>query len=106
MIPAVRQPPGNLLGKRGNYAAMTAHSVWHRVAAHAGETFYTVTGIPFSYHMNGDRICLHNTNWSIPRRDVEDAVTVVSPSISIFKQRGYQGPSYLFGIITDPRIVR
>ena len=65
---------------------MTAHSVWHRVAAHAGETFYTVTGIPFSYHMNGDRISLHNTNWSIPRRDVEDAVTVVRPFLSSSKE--------------------
>ena len=85
---------------------MDPHNIWSRIAAHAGETFRTVTGIPYTYHVDGDWICLHNTNWRIPRRDAEDATGVAAPSVSLFKRRGYQGPSYLYGIVTDPRIAR
>ena len=78
--------------------------IWENIKRHSGETFKTVTGIPYDFHVDGEYIRLHNTNWSIPKKDVENALLVKEPTVSKFKKAGFQGPSYLYGIITDNRI--
>ena len=78
--------------------------MWENIKRHSGETFKTVTGIPYDFHVDGEYIRLHNTNWSIPKKDVENALLVKEPTVSKFKKAGFQGPSYLYGIITDNRI--
>lgn len=78
--------------------------IWKNIKRHSGETFKTVTGIPYDFHVDGEYIRLHNTNWSIPKKDVENALLVKEPTVSKFKKAGFQGPSYLYGIITDNRI--
>ncbi len=80
------------------------YNVWENIKRHSGETFKTVTGIPYDFHVDGEYIRLHNTNWSIPKKDVENALLVKEPTVSKFKKAGFQGPSYLYGIITDNRI--
>ena len=80
------------------------NNVWEKINLHAGETFRTVKGIPYDFHVVGDYIRLHNTNWSIPKKDVENALLVKEPTVSKFQKAGFQGPSYLYGIITDKRI--
>lgn len=79
-------------------------SIWENIKRHSGETFKTVTGIPYDFHVDGEYIRLHNTNWSIPKKDIENALLVKEPTVSKFKKAGFQGPSYLYGIITDNRI--
>jgi hypothetical protein len=78
--------------------------IWENIKRHSGETFKTVTGIPYDFHVDGEYIRLHNTNWSTPKKDVENALLVKEPTVSKFKKAGFQGPSYLYGIITDNRI--
>ena len=78
--------------------------IWENIKRHSGETFKTVTGIPYDFHVDGEYIRLHNTNWSIPKKNVENALFVKEPTVSKFKKAGFQGPSYLYGIITDNRI--
>ena len=78
--------------------------IWENIKRHSGETFKTVTGIPYDFHVDGEYIRLHNTNWSIPKKDVENALLIKEPTVSKFKKAGFQGPSYLYGIITDNRI--
>ena len=78
--------------------------IWENIKRHSGDTFKTVTGIPYDFHVDGEYIRLHNTNWSIPKKDVENALLVKEPTVSKFKKAGFQGPSYLYGIITDNRI--
>ncbi len=78
--------------------------IWENIKRHSGETFKTVTGIPYDFHVDGEYIRLHNTNWSIPKKDIENALLVKEPTVSKFKKAGFQGPSYLYGIITDNRI--
>ena len=36
--------------------------VWKNILLHAGETFYTKTGKPFTYHLRNNYIVLENTN--------------------------------------------
>ena len=94
----------NLIDKIEIKEKQNINNVWKKINLHAGETFRTVKGIPYDFHVEGEYIRLHNTNWSIPRIDVEKALLVKDPSVLKFQRLGFQGPSYLFGIITDARI--
>ena len=86
--------------------AHNIESVWNNIKRHQGETFRTVTGKSFEYHVDGNAIKLHNTKRSIPKTNVESALLVPKPSPGLFTQLGFQGPSYLFAIITDERIIK
>lgn len=83
---------------------MDIQTVWHRIKMYEGETFYTKTGVPFTYHTTDRLVMLENTNRSIPYGNFEKALVVVKPSVVAFQKMNLQGPSYLYGIITDARI--
>lgn len=84
---------------------MNIETVWTRIHTHAGEIFYTKTGIPFSYHVSNKLVVLNNTNRSIPYSDFETALSLSDLRITNLKRLNLQGPSYLYGIITDPRVI-
>ena len=77
--------------------------VWNNIILHAGETFYTKTGKPFTYHIRNDYIVLENTNRTIPRKQVEKALPIESDIVTDYNR--YQGYAYLFGLIHAARIV-
>lgn len=78
-------------------------TVWNNVKKHAGEKFYTKTGVEFSYHVRNDYIILENTNRSIPRKQLEEALLINSNKVTDYKK--FQGYAYLFGMIHDSRII-
>lgn len=79
-------------------------TIWKNILEHQGETFHTVRGKSCSYIISGNQIVLQNTNRNIPRSNIEQALTVINPSVSKFESINLQGPSYIMAIITDPRI--
>ena len=83
---------------------MDIETVWERIVAHAGEVFYTKRGIKYTYHIRNHQVILENTNRNIPYSNFETALTVVNPNIVKFEHLNLQGPSYIYGIITDDRI--
>ena len=85
---------------------MNPELIWSRIKAYAGEVFYTKTGRPYTYHMNNQAVVLENTRRNIPMNNFEKALAVANPSVSEFNKMNLQGPSYIYGIITDPRIMR
>ena len=80
------------------------NNIWKLVQKHAGEKFKTVSGVEFDYHIENDYIQLHHVNYRLSKRDIEKAFGIENPTVSLLKQKGIVGPSYVFGIITDPRI--
>lgn len=78
------------------------NKVWSNIQIHAGETFSTKTGVEFTYHIRNDYIVLENTNRSIPRKQVMDALSIMSDKVSDYNK--YQGYAYLWGLLHDPRI--
>ena len=84
---------------------MDIESVWSRIVSHAGEVFYTKRGIPYTYHIRNHLLILENTNRNIPYGNFEKALSVVNPNIVKFEELNLQGPSYIYGIITDKRII-
>ena len=82
---------------------MSISKVWKKITDCAGQTFHTKTGVPFSYHIRNEYIYLENTNRAIPKRQVEESLSIRSDFVSDYKK--FQGAAYLFGILHDERIL-
>ena len=82
---------------------MSISKVWKKITYCAGQTFHTKTGVPFSYHIRNEYIYLENTNRAIPKRQVEESLSIRSDFVSDYKK--FQGSAYLFGILHDERIL-
>ncbi len=77
-------------------------TAWNNIKKHAGEVFHTKTGIEFTYHIRNDYIVLENTNRTIPRNQVEEALAINSDKVLDYNK--YQGYAYLWGLLHDSRI--
>lgn len=82
---------------------MSISKVWKKITDCAGQTFHTKTGVPFSYHIRNEYIYLENTNRAIPKRQVEESLSIRSDFVYDYKK--FQGSAYLFGILHDERIL-
>ena len=82
---------------------MSISKVWKKITDCAGQTFHTKTGVPFSYHIRNEYIYLENTNRAIPKRQVEESLSIRSDFVSDYKK--FQDSAYLFGILHDERIL-
>lgn len=78
-------------------------AVWRRIHNLAGQEFFTKSGQRFSYEATQRAIDLNNTNRMIPRSDFEKALERM-PVAGPGQLQDLQGPSYIYGILTDPRI--
>ena len=78
--------------------------VWSRIVNNAGKTFTTVSGIDFTYRVEGDGIVPDRTNYRISRRDFETAWNLPSLTGPGQINNIVRGPAYVYAIITDPRI--
>lgn len=83
---------------------MNIERIWKNIRTHEGQVFYTKTRKPFTYRTTGRLVILQNTNRNIPIGDFAKALNVTNPSVVKFQQMNLQGPSYLYGIISDSRI--
>ena len=78
-------------------------AIWNRIIKFEGQTFYTKTGRPFSYRVKNESIVLNNTNRTIARKQIEEASLVGSDTVTAYQQ--FQGPSYIYGLLHDSRIM-
>ena len=82
--------------------------IWERIEAHRGEEFRTVRGEPFSYDVHGNIVIPRPqkgkaTARQLPRSDFEKA-WARRPLSGPKQINDLPGPSYIYGILTDPRI--
>tara|TARA_B100000953_G_scaffold6995_1_gene6312 strand:- start:21 stop:293 length:273 start_codon:yes stop_codon:yes gene_type:complete len=79
--------------------------VWSRIKEHEGDTFKTITGLEFSYSIDGDNIISSRpeTDTNIPKSHVEKSLERV-PLKDTTEIQDLMGPSYLWGILNDERI--
>ena len=78
-------------------------SIWDRIASLAGSTFTQKTGRPFTYTLRGNVIVPSTTNRLLARTQFQKAYER-SPLHGPGQLQDLQGPSYLFAILTDPRV--
>lgn len=75
--------------------------IWINILNHQGEEFHTVRGKTCSYKISGNQLVLLNTNRNISRSNIEQSLTVINPTVSKFEAMNFQGPSYIFAIISE-----
>ena len=78
-------------------------AVWRRIVSHSGQTFHQLRGKRFTFEARGRTIYLHTTNRMISRTAIEKALERV-PLENTVAVQGLSAPSYIYGILTDPRI--
>lgn len=79
-------------------------AVWERICQHAGETFTQKQGGEFTYTCDGGMVRLDRTNHSISKSHFAKALERM-PTDKPSTFQDLRGPSYIWAILTDPRIL-
>ena len=80
--------------------------VWANICKCEGETFYTVKNIGYTYVVKDNCILINNDLRRKIRKDaIEKALRLENPKPSKIQKENIWGPSYVYGIISDSRIL-
>jgi len=78
--------------------------IWNRIARHKGETFHTITGLEFTYEIDGDGFYPSRTIYKISKTDFRKAYEMI-PIDGLGKINEIaRGPSYIWAVLHDQRI--
>jgi len=78
--------------------------VWKRVVSRAGESFFTKTGLRFTYSVDGDRVAVNRVRHPIGRADLARAYGIIPVEGPSLLPSGVRGPSYVWAILHDARV--
>ena len=85
---------------------MDINTVWNKIKEHEGEEFYRVTGKPFKYIVYDDFFVVENIKGSrITKSYIEKSMMIDKPTPSKINMYVPRGGTYIYGIITDKRII-
>lgn len=86
---------------------ITLDNVWASICKHEGQTFLTVARKqPYTYVIKNDCILINgDAKKSVSKEALEKALSIENPTRSKIEEEGIWGPSYVYGIITDKRIL-
>ena len=82
---------------------MSFSEVWQKIIDNEGEKFKQIRGQVFTYKVKGDYLTPSTTEYNIPKKHFEEAWKRM-PLEDTKRVQHLRGPSYLFAILTDPRI--
>src|SRR5665647_1476032 len=77
--------------------------VWQRITDVQGQTFHQKTGRPFTYTVAHGSVLLSTANRQLARSQFARAYERL-PLRGPGQLQDLQGPSYLYAILTDPRV--
>lgn len=85
---------------------MNIDAIWNNIRHCEGETFKAVRGVEFQYVVYNDYILINDDKKrKITKDGVKKALSIVNPTPAEIRKAGMWGPSYIYGIIADNRIV-
>ncbi|MBD8975011.1 MAG: hypothetical protein EGQ91_08355 [Clostridiales bacterium] len=85
---------------------MNNDAIWNNIRHCEGETFKTVRGVEFQYAVYNDYILINDDKKrKITKDAVKKTLFIVNPTPAKIQKAGMWGPSYIYGIIADNRIV-
>ena len=80
--------------------------VWANICKHEGEIFHTTTNIEYTYVIKDNYILINNdSRRKITKTNLSKALEIQNPTCSKIRNAGIWAPSYIYGIITDSRII-
>lgn len=99
--------PPPLEGRRDAPVQKVAESAWDRIKSHQGEGFETVTGLPFTYEVEGAGIWFfregRRINRKLTRTQAEVAIARC-PLTTTTEIKDLMDYTYLFALLRDARI--
>ncbi len=78
-------------------------NIWEKVKLHQGEVFRTVRGLEFTYRVDGETVIHTRSKATLSRSDFEKAI-LLAPQKPSDLHNDVTGPSYVYAIISDPRL--
>ena len=78
--------------------------IWNRIVRLQGETIHTVTGLPFTYKVDGEGFYPSRTDYRISKTDFRTAyqrVPIGGPGVI---NEIVRGPAYVWAVLHDQRI--
>jgi hypothetical protein len=89
---------------KGEFLMTTIDQVWNNIKTNQNEVFHQIRGQSFSYIVQGNAVRPSATNRSISKGDFEKAISRL-PLRNTVTIQDLQGPSYVFALLNDERIV-
>ena len=83
---------------------MEFEKIWQNIVNCEGQEFRTIREKPFSYRIKGNGIIPSRTNQIIPMSDIKKAAEIKNLSGPGMITNEVRGSSYLYAILSDPRI--
>lgn len=84
---------------------MTISEFWKKIIEHEGETFYTVTGLEFTYKLVSENaICTNRTHYNLTKSNFEKALSLCPISKPGDISQKVRGGSYVYSLIDDKRM--
>ncbi|MBR5438109.1 MAG: hypothetical protein IKV21_04240 [Clostridia bacterium] len=85
---------------------MNFEVVWKNIQKYEGETFNTIRGKEYNYVVYNDYILINDDKKRrIKKQCLKTAVMIENPTPKKIMEEGIWGPSYVYGIIIDKRIM-
>ena len=82
------------------------NNVWANIVKHQGEKFHIKGGASFTYVVKKDYIIVNEIKGgNIPKKHIEKALSIKNPTPGKFSTNNIWSPSYVYGLITDKRII-
>jgi len=78
--------------------------IWKRIVANAGETFHTITGLPFTYKIKENTLHPSRTEYQIAKSDFKKAYGIVPIRGPGVINNIVRGPAYVWAILHDQRV--
>jgi hypothetical protein len=78
--------------------------VWQRIVELEGETFNTITGLPFEYAIEKEALIPNRTDYRLSRGNFEKAFARVPIAQPREINNDVRGPSYVWAILHDARV--
>ena len=81
------------------------NKVWDKIIINQGKTFYTKRKLPFTYKIEGNILRTDRTDYNLSIEDFKKAYEFVPYEKPSILSNDIQGPSYVWGILHDERII-
>lgn len=79
-------------------------NIWRRIREHEGDIFYTITGLKFTYSIEGDIFHPSRTDYNISKADFEKAYAMMPIKGPGGINNIVRGPAYVWAVLHDSRI--
>lgn len=92
----------------GLLAEVSFDNIWDEIASHAGEVFYTASGLDYTYRVKGFEIFFSRKHKSITRKTIEMAyqrAVELDGQVKGPKTLGVFGASYIYPVFVKIGII-